>query len=88
MQKVEDLIYKTFEVWQNEIIARANSKDQNVSNKIPNSIIIDTIIALGYKAEDPVVFDFIDSVKYFRDKNEVLHVPKRKLVDIIHLNEF
>ncbi|KYK21591.1 nitroreductase [Thermoplasmatales archaeon SG8-52-2] len=56
--------------------------------KIPNSIIIDTVIALGYKAEDPVVVDFIDSVKYFRDENEVLHVPKRKLEDIIHINKF
>jgi len=56
--------------------------------KIPNEILIDSVIALGYKAENPVIVDFIDSVKYWRDENEVLHVPKRKLEDIIHLNKF
>ena len=56
--------------------------------KIPDTLHVDSLIALGYKAEQAVVEDFKDSVKYWRDKNEVLHVPKRKLEDIIHLNEF
>jgi len=56
--------------------------------KIPDSLHVDSLIALGYKAEEAVVEDFKDSVKYWRDKNEVLHIPKRKLEDIIHVNEF
>jgi nitroreductase len=55
---------------------------------IPESIVIDSVIALGYKAEKSIVEDYIDSVKYWRDENEVLHVPKRKLEDIIHINNF
>ena len=56
--------------------------------KISESIIIDSIIALGYKAENPIVVDYIDSVKYWRDEKGVLNVPKRKLEDIIHINKF
>lgn len=56
--------------------------------KIPDTLHVDSLIALGYKAEQAVVEDFKDSVKYWRDKNEVLHIPKRKLEDIIHVNEF
>ena len=56
--------------------------------KIPKTLHVDSIIALGYKAENPVVEDLKDSVKYWRDENEVLHVPKRRLEDIIHINKF
>jgi nitroreductase len=55
---------------------------------IPDDIIIDSIIALGYKAEQPVVEDFKDNVKYWRDENGILHVPKRKLEGIIHINKY
>ena len=56
--------------------------------EIPKDIEIDSVIALGYKAEKCVVEDIKDSVKYWRDKNQVLHVPKRKLKDIMHVNKF
>ncbi len=56
--------------------------------KVPNSIIIDSVIALGYKAEKSIVVDYKDSIKYWRDENEVLHVPKRKFEDIVHINKF
>ena len=55
---------------------------------IPETVAIDSIIALGYKDEEPIVVDLIDSVKYWRDEDEVLYVPKRKLEDIMHINEF
>lgn len=55
--------------------------------KIPKDIFLDSIIALGYKAEKSVIEDFKDSVKYWRDKKEILHVPKRKLENIIHINK-
>lgn len=53
---------------------------------IPEEIIVDSVVALGYKAEHPVVEDLIDSVKYYRDENNVLHVPKRKLDEILYFN--
>jgi len=55
---------------------------------IPLELAVDSVIALGYKAETPVVEDLKDSVKYWRDDHEILHVPKRKLDDIIHLNKY
>ena len=55
---------------------------------IPKNMIIDSVIALGPKAEKSVVEDFEGPVEYWRDENEVLHVPKRKLGDIIHINKF
>lgn len=56
--------------------------------KIPSSLVVDMVIACGYKAEKPVVEDMMDSVKYWRDEHEVLHVPKRNLNDIIHVNTY
>ena len=56
--------------------------------KVPKDMIIDSVIALGYKAEKSVVEDFRGSVEYWRDENKVLHVPKRRLEDILHINEF
>ena len=55
---------------------------------VPESSHIDSVIALGYKAEHPVMVDIKDSVKYWRDEHEVLHVPKRKLEDVMHMNKF
>jgi nitroreductase len=60
---------------------------QEICN-IPLAFAIDSVIALGHKAESPVVEDMTDSVKYWRDQQDVLHVPKRKLEDIIHVNRF
>jgi nitroreductase len=56
--------------------------------KIPSTPAVDMVIALGYKAEKPVIEERNDTVKYWRDEHEVLHVPKRKLDDIIHMNKF
>lgn len=50
---------------------------------IPEKYIIDTVIALGYSAEQPVAEDENGSIKYYKDDSGVLHVPKRKLNDII-----
>lgn len=58
------------------------------SLKIPDQIIIDTVIALGYGTEKCIVEDIIDTIKYYRDEKEVLHVPKRKLEDINHINKY
>jgi len=53
---------------------------------IPSKYIIDLVVALGYPKESPVEEPLTDSVKYWKDENKVLHVPKRKLEDIFHRN--
>ena len=62
-------------------------KIQDILN-IPKNMVVDSVIALGYKAEKSFVEDFKDTVKYWRDDNKVLHVPKRKLDDVIHINKY
>jgi hypothetical protein len=44
------------------------------------------VVALGYAAEKSVVEDQQGSIKYYKDENNVLHVPKRRLKDIMHVN--
>jgi len=55
---------------------------------IPGHLKIDSVIALGYPAEKPVVEKYVDSVKYWKEKSSQFHVPKRKLQDILHFNRF
>jgi nitroreductase len=55
---------------------------------VPASYKVDSVIAFGYPAEDPVIEDLEDSVKYWKDEQGCLHVPKRKLADVIRFNEF
>jgi nitroreductase len=55
---------------------------------VPAEYKIDSVIAFGYPAETPVTEDLMDSVEYWKDEQGCLHVPKRKLSDVIHFNEF
>jgi hypothetical protein len=55
---------------------------------IPDTYKVDSVIALGFPAEAPVTEDLMDSVEYWKDEEGCLHVPKRKLEDVIHFNEF
>jgi len=45
---------------------------------------IDSVIALGYSLEEPVVEKWRGDVKYFKDEKNRLHVPKRDLEEIIY----
>ncbi len=56
--------------------------------KIPEYYAIDSVLALGYPAEMPVIEEMKDSVKYWKDEGGVLHVPKRRLEEIVHFNRF
>ena len=53
---------------------------------IGENVKIDSVIALGYPAEESVWEDEKGSIKYYKDEDNVLHVPKRKLSDICHWN--
>jgi nitroreductase len=55
---------------------------------LPSYCKIDSIIALGYKNEEPVLEEAADSIKYWKDEKGVLHVPKRKLNEILHINGY
>ena len=50
---------------------------------IPEQYLINTVVALGYSAESPITEDENGSIRYYKDESGVLHVPKRKLKDII-----
>ncbi|HHW47371.1 MAG TPA: nitroreductase [Clostridiaceae bacterium] len=65
--------------WMGAVNRDAVRKALNIDNRY----IINTVIALGYMAEAPVVEDENGSIKYYKDEKGVLHVPKRKLDDII-----
>jgi nitroreductase len=50
---------------------------------IPERFAVHSLIALGYPAEQPVIEDEKGSIKYYMDEHGVLHVPKRRLEDVI-----
>jgi nitroreductase len=45
---------------------------------------IDSVIAAGYPEESPKLETSSREVKYWLDKNNTLHVPKRPLADVFH----
>lgn len=55
---------------------------------IPKHCHIDSVLALGYPNEEPVMVEIQGSVKYWRDEKGVQHVPKRVLRDILHRNKY
>jgi len=46
--------------------------------KLPKRYVPVLVIALGYPAEESKAEEMKDSVKYWRDEKEKMHVPKRK----------
>jgi nitroreductase len=56
--------------------------------KIDEKYQIDSVIALGKPSEKPVMEDAEESTKYYLDDKDVLHVPKRPLKKILHINKF
>jgi len=55
---------------------------------VPEGYRIDCVLALGYPAEDPVTEELKDSQKYWKDGQGRLHVPKRTLRSVLHVNRF
>ena len=57
--------------------------------EIPDKYDIDSVVALGYPDEQPIMEDCKgDSIEYYLDNKDTLHVPKRPLGNIIHMNKF
>jgi len=56
---------------------------------VPEHCVVDSVIALGYPAESPMTDSSRKkSVEYWRDDRGVMHVPKRKLDDVLHLEKY
>lgn len=55
---------------------------------IPGDYEVPLILAIGYPDESPVEEPFDGSVKYWKDEDGVLHVPKKALESVIHWNTF
>ncbi len=55
---------------------------------VPSCCKIDSVLALGYPLESPVMENMTDSIKYWKDEKGILHVPKRKLEDILHWQRY
>jgi len=55
---------------------------------IPSSHEIDSVVALGYPDQRSVVEEYKGSIKYWMDEAGIMHVPKRALKDIAHINKF
>ncbi len=51
--------------------------------RLPDNISPALVIALGTPDETVVLEDAADSIDYYRDSQDIHHVPKRKLSDII-----
>jgi nitroreductase len=56
--------------------------------RVPELYRVDSVLALGYPAEAPLIEDMKDSVEYWKDEQGCLHVPKRRLEEVIHFNRF
>ena len=56
---------------------------------IPAKYRIDSVVALGYPDETPLLEECAgDSIEYYLDDNDRLHVPKRPLNMTTHINTF
>lgn len=50
---------------------------------IDDSYLLNTVIALGYKAENPKTVELKSDIKYYKDENGTLTVPKRSLNEVL-----
>ena len=55
---------------------------------VPEHCAIDSVVALGYPDESPVAEDTDEDIAYYLDDKDVLHVPKRKLKDVLHRQRY
>ena len=51
---------------------------------MPAGYEINYVVALGYPSQESVAEDASESVAYYMDDNGTVHVPKRKLEDVMY----
>ena len=86
---VENMILSA---WEERVgscwIANADIEKIKDMLNVPEDYKVDSVLALGYPAEEPITEELKESVKYWKDSKGRLHVPKRRLDDIVHFNSF
>ncbi|MDD5061861.1 MAG: nitroreductase family protein [Candidatus Marinimicrobia bacterium] len=55
--------------------------------EIPEKYEIDSVIAFGFPAESPVL-ETASEIRYWKDAEKVLHVPKKPMNTILHFNHW
>jgi nitroreductase len=66
------------------IIAAVKKAELSKILQLPENLEILHVIALGKPKEEIVIDDIIDDdIKYWRDKKQVHHVPKRKIEELV-----
>jgi nitroreductase len=55
---------------------------------VPAEYRIDSVLALGYPAEEPAAEVMGESCRYWKDAAGRLHVPKRALSTVVHFDRF
>jgi nitroreductase len=55
---------------------------------VPEGYRIDSVLALGFPAEEPAAEVMGESCRYWKDAEGRLHVPKRALASVLHVNRF
>jgi len=56
--------------------------------QVPDSFVVDSVVALGYKDENPVPENDYKNKKYWLDEVQIMHVPKRPLSSVLHEQTF
>ena len=86
---VENLVLAAWEKGIGSCILARIDRDRIRSLlRIPDKYEIDLVVTLGYPAEKPVIEEMSAGTDYRRDDKGVLHVPKRRLKDILRRNGF
>ena len=70
------------------ILCKINKKEIKKLLKIPESVELKALVALGRKNEIVKREERIDEVKYWRDDDGIFHIPKKPLSSIIHKQRF
>lgn len=88
----ENIILTCLEKGVGSCLIRAFNKQKATELlEVPPGYSIQILIALGYPAENPLLEKLKTkdgSIKYWKDEEGVLHVPKRALSNILHRNRF
>ena len=70
------------------ILGSADKEKLSQNFNIPQSYQVELVVALGYPAHKSIAEESNGKIKYWIDENEVWHIPKRRLEDIIHKEKF
>ena len=70
------------------ILARVNKEKIRSLLKIPDTHEIELVVTMGYPAEKPVAVEMEKDTSSYRDAKGTLHVPKRRLKDVLHRDGF